>query len=687
MKLKKYLVFALCFVVVICAIGIVACDKLQTIDMSGVSLQNKTELYDGTAKTLTITGTLPEGVTVAYEYYKGETKVTEAKDAGVYTVKAIFTVDTEKYHEISDMTATLTISYNMQGIVLENKTVTYNGEAHTLAINGTLPQGVTVAYEYYSGETKVTEAKNAGVYTVKAKFSGTTPIDDLTATLTINKAAPTVVFGSTHYKDGAAVKKLETPLVYQKDADNSYYFEYDGVEYVLGVVSSNVELDEDAIEYYTALNADNTPDEATITLDNSLLNAGDSLYVAVNVEESDNYVAKQFVAKITMQCKTVRISSFDDLKKVYSDTKEMTRNYRLNVKYVLENDIDCNNAVWKTPGSIWGASGNPFCSEFDGNGYTVSNFQLTNESVAETIDDQNGLHIGFFGYVTDAYIHDVTFDNVNANITTEGYTRNPASGGNCVNPIVFGVAVARMECDGSNGSESNLKNIKVSNADIKIAGYKAYVGIIIGWDHAKSEGILRDNLSVENVTINAIATTNDKDKVSVGGIVGETQGDDQIKYTDCSVKNLVMTSKDPDGNSTFSFGQNYFGALIGRVGGTSITFENCDVVNYAGIASVNIYISQDANGRFTGAGSYGYFGYGSYITDYGTLVNHPDLMNYRYFPSVLHLVNCTHSVEVGKEDEYYLEVNGVRVDWIDNDKLEAVGPNGELMFKDRSQSE
>ena len=75
----------------------------------------------------------------------------------------------------------------MSGITFEDGSFTYDGQAHSLAIAGNLPYGVSVNY--------INNAQvNAGEYTVTAKFTGDytnyNTIDDMTAMLTIDKAMP-----------------------------------------------------------------------------------------------------------------------------------------------------------------------------------------------------------------------------------------------------------------------------------------------------------------------------------------------------------------------------------------------------------------------------------------------------------------------------------------------------------------
>ena len=152
-----------------------------TYDMSAVVFEDSSVIYDGSAFSLAIEGTLPTGVTVSYEN-NAQTVV------GEYTITASFAGDATNYNAIADMTATLTINkatYNMSAVVFEDSTVIYNGSAYSLAIEGALPTGVTVSYEN-NAQTVV------GEYTITASFAGDATnynaIADMTATLTINKA-------------------------------------------------------------------------------------------------------------------------------------------------------------------------------------------------------------------------------------------------------------------------------------------------------------------------------------------------------------------------------------------------------------------------------------------------------------------------------------------------------------------
>ena len=161
---------------------------------ASVSLKGWT--YGETAKTPVSTS-----ATNGTEHVTSQYKVKDANDstysnevptaAGGYTVKATFpeTVNYKAVTATADFTITKA-AYNMTGVEFEDASYTYDGSEKTLTISGTLPTGVAVAYE----NNKLT---NAGSVTAKAKFTiadsnNYCAIDDMTATLTITKAKPTV---------------------------------------------------------------------------------------------------------------------------------------------------------------------------------------------------------------------------------------------------------------------------------------------------------------------------------------------------------------------------------------------------------------------------------------------------------------------------------------------------------------
>ncbi len=125
-------------------------------DISTFILEDKVYVYDGTEKTLTGEGALPEGVTVEYV---NNTHV----NAGKYAVRAVFTTkDDLNYNQIADRTAFLTIEKAESVICGESvQEVLYDGKEHSPEL--TVANGEqTICYE---SEYKFVAV---GSYTVRA---------------------------------------------------------------------------------------------------------------------------------------------------------------------------------------------------------------------------------------------------------------------------------------------------------------------------------------------------------------------------------------------------------------------------------------------------------------------------------------------------------------------------------------
>ena len=190
--------------------------------LSGITFTDKTFVYDGTKKSIEITGTLIEGASVSYSIkgVNGESVDAGATNGttqvGVYEVKATFGGNLAG----NTLVAYLTILKATHRVTLSNKTVTYNGNAHTLALP-TLPSGMSVASSSVSGKeyddnhnpTKPVSATqnggmvtrtNAGNYTITVNFNGGRNYNDTSssATLIIQAANLTISFAKTNAYNG-----------------------------------------------------------------------------------------------------------------------------------------------------------------------------------------------------------------------------------------------------------------------------------------------------------------------------------------------------------------------------------------------------------------------------------------------------------------------------------------------------
>ncbi len=144
--------------------------------ITGVTFEDGSFTYDGTEKSLAITGTLPTGTSVSYAN-NGRT------DAGTQEVTA--TITGANYTTLV-LTADLEITpATITGITFEDASFTYDGIEKFLAITGTLPTGTTVSYANNS-------RTDAGTQEVTATITGanyTTLV--LTADLEITPATIT----------------------------------------------------------------------------------------------------------------------------------------------------------------------------------------------------------------------------------------------------------------------------------------------------------------------------------------------------------------------------------------------------------------------------------------------------------------------------------------------------------------
>src|SRR5690606_1475241 len=147
--------------------------------LTDITFEDAEFTYDGTAKSIFITGDLPEGVTVTYT---GNAET----EAGEYEVVA--NIEGGEFYSDLELTATLTINKaTISGIVFTDAEFVYNCTAHSLAITGELPEGATVSYEN-NGNVEI------GTYTVTANINGGENYQDLTLTavMTIEELLPTI---------------------------------------------------------------------------------------------------------------------------------------------------------------------------------------------------------------------------------------------------------------------------------------------------------------------------------------------------------------------------------------------------------------------------------------------------------------------------------------------------------------
>ncbi len=133
-------------------------------DIEGVELKSASFVYDGTEKSLAVTGALPDGAIVTYE---GNGKT----DAGVYDVTA--TVKCDGYNTLV-LTAKLTINkadFAAGSITFDGASFDYDANAHKITVTGNIPTGAQVTYS--GGEDGANGATSPGEYTITATVTAT----------------------------------------------------------------------------------------------------------------------------------------------------------------------------------------------------------------------------------------------------------------------------------------------------------------------------------------------------------------------------------------------------------------------------------------------------------------------------------------------------------------------------------
>ena len=221
--------------------------------LSGITFTDKTFVYDGTQKKIEITGTLIEGASVSYSIRGLNDATVDAgatngtTQVGVYEVTATFGGNLAG----NTLVAYLTILKATHRVSLSNKTVTYNGNPHTLSLP-TLPSGMSVASSSVSGKeyddnhnpTKPVSATqngemvvtrtNAGNYTITVNFNGGRNYNDTSssASLIIQAAKLTISFAKTNAYNGKGWEYDGTPhevkATVSNGADVSISYSYSG---------------------------------------------------------------------------------------------------------------------------------------------------------------------------------------------------------------------------------------------------------------------------------------------------------------------------------------------------------------------------------------------------------------------------------------------------------------------------
>ena len=171
--------------------------------LSGITFTDKSFVYDGTKKSIAISGKLIEGASVSYSIkgVNGESVDAGATNGttqvGVYEVTATFSGTLEG----NTLVAYLTIVKASYRVTLENKSVIFDGNDHTIN-SPTLPSGMSIASSTVSGKEydkdhnltnsvsatengRIVSRSNAGNYTITVNFDGGRNYNDTSSSATL----------------------------------------------------------------------------------------------------------------------------------------------------------------------------------------------------------------------------------------------------------------------------------------------------------------------------------------------------------------------------------------------------------------------------------------------------------------------------------------------------------------------
>ena len=228
----------------------------------------------------------------------------------------------------------------------------------------------------------------------------------------------------------------------------------------------------------------------------------------------------------------------------------------LNGKYALVCDIDLGGAEW-TP---IGTKEDPFTGEFDGNGYTVSNFKITTGRA----------YVGLFGY-NKGVIENLGVENFTVNVS---YTYNVYAGGlvgynsgSILNSYAAGEVSATATASSSNSNAyagglvgyNNSGDITNSYAagDVSATSSRsdAYAGGLVGYNNS---GTITNSYAAGNVSATATATSTSTSSyfyAYAGGLVGYNSGSILNSYATGTVSATAT--------ATYSSTYAYAGGLVG----------------------------------------------------------------------------------------------------------------------------
>lgn len=202
------------------------------------------------------------------------------------------------------------------------------------------------------------------------------------------------------------------------------------------------------------------------------------------------------------------------------------KNIQMSGKYALIYDIDLGGIEWTPLGRNEDSS---FTGEFNGNGFTISNFKITTAN--------NG-YVGLFGY-NKGIIKNLGVENFTISVE---YSKTIYAGG----------LVAY-------NSGRIINSYATGNVDISASSAAGSVNFYAGGLVAYNSGSIINSYAMDNVGVSVYSPTGVSVYVYAGGLVGYNSGDITVC---CAMGDVIATS------SSGKFANAYAGGLVGRNDGT-----------------------------------------------------------------------------------------------------------------------
>ncbi len=251
------------------------------------------------------------------------------------------------------------------------------------------------------------------------------------------------------------------------------------------------------------------------------------------------------------------ITNADELQAMQNDT---------NGKYILMADIDLTGYDWEPISD--------FSGEFNGNGYTISNLYVNNN----TYD-----YYGFFRRIENATIENVAFEN--ANVTGKmqvgilaGYSYNSTIS-NC---LVTGMVSGHSDVGALVGTNTHYSTIDSCYSIADVSGQAYRVGGLVGYnsDHSSIDYCFAQSDATGNMNIGGFAGQNSNDSTitncfSEGVSNGNSQIGSFIGSNDSGTIDSCYWNQDSS-QSTTGVGQ---GSSTGLTGSTAMEIEELKAGN------------------------------------------------------------------------------------------------------------